>query len=428
MNSMPAAVDPAKASTRRLGTRSPRDTSPARKTLARTVKTVAFFLVLIVLGPPALARGRAAIHQLAGVNLWLLLAGVGLELSALVAYSLMTRVALPARAVRLPTLVRIQLATKAVTNVVPGGSAAGSAMGYRMLTAAGVTGSDAGFALATAGLGSAVMLNLLLWATLLVSIPLAGWNPIYVTVALVGVFLFSLFAVVVYGLVRGQALAERLLRSVARSVKFLDEDRMGLLVRQLAERLKELLNERELLKQLAVWSALNWLLDCAALWVFIRAFGASVRPDSLLVAFCAANIMAVIPLTPGGLGFFDVTLTGLLAFFGVGAAGGFGFSSYRVAQYLLPIPLGAAAYLSLRFGRFRIDRENTLGRMRDEAAGVVERGENIYDWTERYGRRTGDTSFADTSSGGALPVDAAGDGAPGGADRTGATPADGDRQ
>jgi uncharacterized protein (TIRG00374 family) len=387
MSFMPAAVDPAQATAKRLGKRSPRDVSASRTTLSRTIKTVAFFLVLIVLGPPALARGRAAIHQLAQVNVWLLVAGVVLELGALVAYSLMTRVALPADAVGLPSLVRIQLATKALTNVVPGGSAAGSALGYRMLTAAGVSGSDAGFALATAGLGSAVMLNLLLWGTLLISIPLAGWNPIYVTVALVGVFLFSLFAVVVYGLIRGQAHAERLLRRVARSVKFLDEDRMGLLVHQLADRLAQLLSGRELLKRLAVWAALNWLLDCAALWVFIRAFGASVRPDSLLVAFCAANIMAVIPLTPGGLGFFDVTLTGLLAFFGVGAAGGFGFSSYRVAQYLLPIPLGAAAYLTLRYGRWRIDRDNVLGRMRDEAATVIESGETIYDWAERYGRR-----------------------------------------
>jgi uncharacterized protein (TIRG00374 family) len=391
MSFMPAAVDPARASSKRFGKRAPRDVSPARKTLSRTIKTVAFFLVLIVLGPPAIARGRAGIHQLAQVNVWLLLVGVVLELSALVAYSLMTRVALPQDAVPMQSLVRIQLATKALTNVVPGGSAAGSALGYRMLTAAGVTGSDAGFALATAGLGSAVMLNLLLWLTLLVSIPLAGWNPIYVTVALVGVFLFTLFAVVVYGLIRRQAQAERVLRRVGRSVKFLDEDRMGLLVHQLADRLEELLRRRELLARLALWAALNWLLDCTALWLFIRAFGASVRPDSLLVAFCTANIMAVIPLTPGGLGFFDVTLTGLLAFFGVGAAGGFGFSAYRVAQYLLPIPLGAAAYLTLRYGRWRIDRENVLGRLRDEAATMIESGETIYDWTERYGRGTPST-------------------------------------
>jgi len=390
MSNAPAAVDQPRFARRLLGAwlvSKDAPASTARRTVARTAKTVAFLLVLIVLGPPALSRGRKAIHQLSQVNVALLLFGLGLELSALLAYSLLTRAALPRDAVRVRTLVRIQLATKALTNVVPGGSAAGSAMGYRLLTATGVSGADAGFALATAGFVSAIVLNVLLWLTLLVSIPFAGFNPIYVTVALVGVLLFGAFALVLVGLMRGQAQSERLLRAVARRVSFLDEDRMGELVRRLGRRVDMLLSDRELLRRLAVWAVLNWLLDAAALWVFIRAFGASVRPDSLLVAFCAANIMAVIPLTPGGLGFFDVTLTGLLTFFGVGAAGGFGFSTYRVAQYLLPIPLGAIAYVTLRFGRWRIDREHELGAMRDEAAEVIESGESIYDWAERFGQR-----------------------------------------
>jgi putative heme transporter len=391
MSNAPAALDQSRLVRRLLRGRLVSTDAPAstaRRTVARTAKTVAFLLVLIVLGPPALSRGRKAIQQLAQVNVALLLLGLALELSALLAYALLTRAALPRDAVRVRTLVRIQLATKALTNVVPGGSAAGSAMGYRLLTATGVSGADAGFALATAGLVSAIVLNVLLWLTLLVSIPFAGFNPIYVTVALVGVLLFGAFALVMVGLMRGQAQSERLLRAVARRVSFLDEDRMGELVNRLARRVDQLLGDRELLRRLAVWAVLNWLLDAAALWVFIRAFGASVRPDSLLVAFCAANIMAVIPLTPGGLGFFDVTLTGLLAFFGVGAAGGFGFSAYRVAQYLLPIPLGAIAYVTLRFGRWRIDREHELRGMRDEAAEVIESGESIYDWAERFGSRT----------------------------------------
>ena len=57
-------------------------------------------------------------------------------------------------------LFRIQLSTKALSSIVPGGSAAGSALAYRLMTLSGVNGPDAGFALATAGLGSAVVLNL----------------------------------------------------------------------------------------------------------------------------------------------------------------------------------------------------------------------------------------------------------------------------
>ena len=60
-------------------------------------------------------------------------------------------------------IIRIQLSTRSLGSLVPGGSAASSALGFRMITLAGANGRDAGFALATAGIGSAVVLNLILW-------------------------------------------------------------------------------------------------------------------------------------------------------------------------------------------------------------------------------------------------------------------------
>ena len=78
------------------------------------------------------------------------------------------------------------MSTKALSSIVPGGSAAGSALGYRLMTLSGVPGPDAGFALATAGLGSAVVLNLVFWASLVVSIPIRGVNGGYATAAIAG--------------------------------------------------------------------------------------------------------------------------------------------------------------------------------------------------------------------------------------------------
>ena len=81
------------------------------------------------------------------------------------AYTLLTRAALGDESNNISRLrlFRIQMSTKALSSIVPGGSAAGSAMGYRLMTLSGVNGPDAGFALATAGLGSAVVLNLIFW-------------------------------------------------------------------------------------------------------------------------------------------------------------------------------------------------------------------------------------------------------------------------
>ena len=139
-------------------------------------------------------------------------------------------------------------------------------------------GPDAGFALATSGLGSAVVLNVILWIALLVSIPAAGFNPLYVTAAIVGVVIMGLFAAIVIGLIKGEEAAERALRAVARRVKWLDEERTGAVVNRLAKRLRELMSDPQLLRRVILWAVVNWLLDAASLWIFLRAFGDDGAP------------------------------------------------------------------------------------------------------------------------------------------------------
>ena len=159
-------------------------------------------------------------------------------------------------------MLRIQFSTRALASVVPGGSAAGSALGYRLLTLSGVDGPDAGFALATAGLGSAVVLNIIFWTALLVSIPLRGVNPFYGTAAIIGLVLVALALLLVMGLLKGQARAERILRSLARRFQF-DEDHAAAVVRQMAARLRDLASDPKLLSSVIGWATANWLLDAA---------------------------------------------------------------------------------------------------------------------------------------------------------------------
>ena len=85
-----------------------------------------------------------------------------------------------------------------------GREAAGTGLGYRLFTSNGVSRPEGGFALATQGIGSAVVLNVLLWLALVISIPLAGFNPAYVTVALVSVLLLLALGTLVYLLTKGQ--------------------------------------------------------------------------------------------------------------------------------------------------------------------------------------------------------------------------------
>jgi len=236
-----------------------------------------------------------------------------------------------------------------MSHVVPGGSAPATALSYRLLTESGVEGPDAGFALATQGLGSAVVLNAIFWAVLLISLFIHGYNPLYLVAAGVGVVLIGAFAAVVLLLLEGRDRAVEVVHRLADKLPFLDGDRTAALIRRIADRMRTLVADRELLRRAVGWAAANWLLDAASLWVFIAAFGRLISPIDLLVAYGLANILAVIPITPGGLGVIEGVLIPTLSGFGLDkGVATVAVLSYRLVNFWFPIPVGGGCYLSLR--------------------------------------------------------------------------------
>ena len=228
------------------------------------------------------------------------------------------------------------------------------------------------------------MLNLILWTGLIVSIPIRGVNPIYGGAALVGVLVMGLAGALTFGLMEGQGRSERLVRWVAARLR-LNPDRAARIVHQLAERLEALISDRQLLGRVAFWAALNWLLDAAALWVFVRAFGVSLDLDALVIAFGVANVLAAIPITPGGLGYVDTSYVGMLRGFGVPLrTATLGVASYRFAQFFFPIILGGVLYATLRVGPWSIERRERLMRLRDLAEQETRRGESKIDFQLRF--------------------------------------------
>lgn len=342
-----------------------------QKPIRTTIKVLLFALVLWIFVLPLIPGFRKALTELREVQPLLLGLGLGLQFAAWYSYALLTRAALgdAGRTISAMRMFRIQMSTKAMTNLVPGGSAAGPALGYRLLTLSNIRGPDAGFALATAGLGSAVVLNLIFWLALLVSIPRGVNNPVYLIAAVAGVILMLIAGFLVFSLMEGQGRAEQALRWAARKLRF-DEDRAAAVIHRIADRLEELAGNRALLRRVVVWATANWLLDAASLWVFLRAFGGSLDPVALLVTFGLANIIAVVPITPGGLGIVDGIYVPTIVGFGLTrSTASLGVASYRIAQFFFPIVVGGILYLSLRVGPFRIERrEARLRSLREMAS------------------------------------------------------------
>jgi uncharacterized protein (TIRG00374 family) len=261
------------------------------------------------------------------------------------------------------------------------------------MTQDNVSGRDAAFALAMQGVGSAVVLNVIFWLALFVSLFFHGYNPLYGVAAGAGVLMMGIFAAVIVLLTRGRRRVVEIVRTLAGRVPFLDGDRLADAVQGIAERLRTFANERELLNRAVAWAAANWLFDAASLWVFIAAFHKLVSPIDLLVAYGLANVLAVIPITPGGLGVVEVVLIPTLVGFhvskGVAALGVLG---YRLVNFWLPIPVGGGTYLSLRF-----TSEGWRERIRTVHEDIVEQRPPLVDGVDGSDGSDGSDALASDS-------------------------------
>ncbi len=315
-----------------------------------------FILLLIIeyLVVPELVGAGRDLHLLGRVNTLWLVAGLVLEGASLFCYGLLTRALLPPGSVNpgLSRLFRIDLAAAAIAHVIPAGTVGSAGIGYRLFTAEGIKGNDAAVMMATKGLGSTLVLNVLLWLSLVISIPLAGFHPIYVTVAITGAVLLLAIATLGFGITRRSKRASRILRAVGDRIPGLTGDRLERVIREAGTSLSALARNRRVLVISLTWASLNWLLDAASLWCFVAAFGRFVNPAELFAAYGIANVAGVLPVTPGGLGVIDSVAPLLLVSFGVTrSVATLGVLGWRLVNFWLPIPAGAAAYVSLKVPR-----------------------------------------------------------------------------
>jgi uncharacterized protein (TIRG00374 family) len=92
-------------------------------------------------------------------------------------------------------------------------------------------------------------------------------------------------------------------------------------------------------------SAARLAFDFFTLLAAVRATGAHPRPSLLLLAFAVAGVIGMVPITPGGLGVVEASLTGMLVLAGMGSGQALlATLTYRLASYWLPLLAGPFAY------------------------------------------------------------------------------------
>jgi uncharacterized protein (TIRG00374 family) len=325
----------------------------ARRPLRRLVILLILALIVEYLVIPELVGASKDLYLLGQLNVGWLIAGTIVEAVALFCYALLNRVLLPpAGRPSLSRLFRIDLVAAAVAHVIPAGTVGSAGIGYQLFTAEGIPGTEVGVMMATKGMGSTVVLNVLLWISLVVSIPLSGYRPVYTTVAIVGAVVLALIALLILGITRGEKRAARILRAVGQRIPGVGGDRLEQIAYQAASSIRRLARDRRVLGESLTWAALNWLLDAASLWCFIAAFGRYVNPVGLFAAYGIANVLGAIPVTPGGLGIIDTVTPVLLVGFGLTrSVATLGVLAWRLVNFWLPIPAGAIAYVTLKVPR-----------------------------------------------------------------------------
>jgi uncharacterized protein (TIRG00374 family) len=311
---------------------------------------VALALVVVFLVVPQMREGLDYLKVLGHPRTGWVVVGVALEAASFIAYGLFTRSLLPEEG--RPSwhwLVRLDVLGAGLTHILPGGGATASGLRFKLLRDSGVEGTDAALASVVQGLGSAIVVNVLLLAGVLVVLPKRGGDPRYVTGAVTAAVLIGITVAGCLALTRGEDTMVRIVRKIAHNPR--RADRLEVVLRRVATRLSELMAQPAILFRAAGWAAANWLLDAASLWVFLIAFGYRVDLGGILVAFGLANTLAIVPLTPGGLGVIEGVLVPSLVGFGTPQGMALlGVLTWRLFNFWAPIPAAGASWISIRLG------------------------------------------------------------------------------
>ena len=131
--------------------------------------------------------------------------------------------------------------------------------------------------------------------------------------------------------------------------------------------------------------------DFGTLLACIRATGVKPNPSLVLLAYAVAGLLALIPITPGGLGIVEAGLSALLILAGVpGVDAVVATLAYRIISYWLPIAVGPFAYFAFRLRYGKPGHDGGAGAAGAGASGAAGRrrgrGERHWDGLSRLSR------------------------------------------
>jgi uncharacterized protein (TIRG00374 family) len=240
-----------------------------------------------------------------------------------------------------------QLVSNAASHLLPGGNAIGAGVQVRMMTTAGFAVPRVVTALgAVSAIGTVSGFVVLPLVVLAASAGGTRIDPSLLTAMWLGTaLLLALLIALVVLAIRDQPwhwIAGVTSWIQARLGHPLDADELERRLISERDRITDAVRDRAAFVGLVALA--RPLCDYLALLFSLRAVGAHVNPAAVLAAFIVANIAGTIPLTPGGLGFVEASLAGVLTVAGASDLhADLAVATYRVGETWLPCVAGAIA-------------------------------------------------------------------------------------
>jgi len=252
-------------------------------------------------------------------------------------------------------LVGITLASQAITNSLPGGPALAAVYGFRWYRRLGADDEIAGWALVGTGVAAALSLALLAAVGLVLATEEGASLDLVPVVA--GVLVAALAAGALFVYERPLAVVVRWTMRMSRRLIGRPRGDLEVQIDRIVSRVTVVRLDWRKAGVVVGWGLVNWLTDCACFAFSFLVVGAGIPWKGLLLAYGAGQLAANLPITPGGLGAVEGSITIALAYFGGAHASTVdAVLIYRLISFWAELVVGWLAWgwgaLAVRRGRW----------------------------------------------------------------------------
>jgi uncharacterized membrane protein YbhN (UPF0104 family) len=326
-------------------------TAPRRRWLRRTLRriwpivriAVGFGLVIVALW--VLSSKDSELSSFSDVfktfNWWWVPPAFAVEIASYLCFAAMQYELLKAGHLIAPwrPLVKLSFASQALTNSLPIGTAVATVYSFRWFRRFGADNTLAAWALAGTLVASMVSLSLV--AVLGLGLATNEGASLDLVPVLIAIFALALAlgSLFVYERPLHVAVSGALRTSVALTGRPRG-DTHEQIARIMAWMTAVRLNWTQI-GRIVSWGTANWLLDCACFAMMFVAMDAPIPWKGLLLAYGAGQLAATLPITPGGLGVVEGSITvALVAFGGAETSTAYAVLLYRVISFWFILAIG----------------------------------------------------------------------------------------